>query len=233
MKNQFTEISSAKKTGWGILEGCRILAFEISLLHVQLMRVITGSAKGYGLKAPKHMGLRPTPSRVKEAIFSSLASRIPGARILELFAGTGAFSIEALSQGAESATLVENDRRASALIEENLRKTHLDSKARLIRVDARQGLEWLQKEGEVFDLIFADPPYQKKSQEKKSFSWLMALLESAILPELLAQDGVLLVEWFKKEACPKVPYWSLGREFKFGDTLVGVFRKTAATSASP
>jgi 16S rRNA (guanine966-N2)-methyltransferase len=206
------------------------------------MRVITGSAKGYGLKAPKHMHLRPTPSRVKEAIFSSLADRIPGCRVLELFAGSGAFSIEALSRGAESASIVEKDRRTIGLIQENLKKTHLESKARLIQADVRQVLERLCREGAKFDLIFADPPYQKeahlpeKSRKKgsrdtprpkfginASFSWTQFLLDSKELHSLLAPQGILLVEYFKKEIWKQNPSLQFQRDFAFGDTVVGVF----------
>lgn len=209
------------------------------------MRVISGSAKGFSLKAPRRMGLRPTPSRVKEALFSSLADRIRGARILELFAGTGAFSIEALSQGSASATLVEKDRRTVVLIEENLRKTHLQDRAQLLRMDVRQALEWFQREGARFDLIFADPPYFKKGSLScgnvgkrkdltfgaapiaQSFSWLTFLLHSPRLVRLLAPDGILLIEYFKKEKDLESPYFTLrsqGRsQFCFGDTMVTVF----------
>ncbi len=187
------------------------------------MRVISGSAKGHSLKAPKHMGLRPTPSRVKEAIFSSLASRVPDARILELFAGTGAFSIEMLSQGAASAVLVEKDARAASLIEQNLKKTHLEDKARLIRGDVRQALEWMVKESSTFDLIFADPPYDKTPSKKDDTSWLNLLLQSETLPQLLVPGGVLLIEYFKKQVPVETNGWKPGKEFKFGDTVVTVF----------
>ncbi len=215
------------------------------------MRVITGSAKGFGLKAPRHIGLRPTPSRVKEALFSSLASRIRGARVLELFAGTGAFSIEALSQGAASAILVEKDWRTATLIEENLKKTYLQDKAQLLRMDVCQALERLQRDGARFDLIFADPPYFKKAPRscgnvKKTerfrtrkdftlgtvslppfFSWLTFLLHSSVLANVLAPEGILLIEYFKKETDLESPYFTLcsqGRSrFQFGDTVVSIF----------
>jgi 16S rRNA G966 N2-methylase RsmD len=208
------------------------------------MRVITGSAKGYGLKASKHLKLRPTPARVKEAIFSSLAERIPGASVLELFAGTGAFSIETLSRGAASATIVENHRKTADLIQENLSKTHLAEKARLLKCDARQALEWLKRDGTTFDLIFADPPYLKEefsrdskgknddqdsrrfsTKKVQSFSWMSFLLESPILPDLLKTSGILMIEHFKKETAIESAHFTLTREFSFGDTVVGVFRK--------
>jgi 16S rRNA (guanine(966)-N(2))-methyltransferase RsmD len=207
------------------------------------MRVITGTAKGHTLKAPKHMHLRPTPSRVKEAIFSSYNAMIPDARVLELFAGTGAFSIETLSRGAESSIMVEKDRRTVSLIEQNLKKTHLESKARVISTDVRQALEWLTKEKKQFDIIFADPPYQKSAhlQDKgtavkknkpegkakfgvnDSFSWTQFLLDSPLLPSLLAPKGILMIEFFKKEVWKENPAFQYKRDFSFGDTVVAVF----------
>jgi len=209
------------------------------------MRVISGSAKGYGLRAPRHMKLRPTPARVKEAIFSSLAARIPGAKVLELFAGTGAFSIETLSRGAASALMVEKDGRTVALIEENLRKTKLKDRAQILRADVRQALAWLQRDGALFDIIFADPPYYKEAAsaasqktsphahpkkrenhrkaKKRSFSWVSHLLTSPFLPPLLTPQGVLLIEHFKKDILEKSPYFEFSRDFYFGDTIISVF----------
>ncbi len=204
------------------------------------MRVITGSAKGYGLKAPRRMGLRPTPSRVKEAVFSSLAERIPNARVLELFAGTGAFAIETLSRGAHSATLVEKDGRAITLIRDNLRKTHLEERAQVLRADTRQALEWLQRDGARFDLVFADPPYDKgppvenkpdgRAPRETNFSWLSCLLHSEALPRLLLPTGLLLIEYFKKETAKESPHFTLTREFRFGDTSVGVFTHSSTAA---
>ncbi len=209
------------------------------------MRVITGSAKGYGLKAPRRMKLRPTPARVKEALFSSLAARVPGAHVLDLFAGTGAFAIETLSRGAAAATLVEKDPRAITLIGQNLRKTRLEKNARVLRVDVRQALEWFQREAARFDVIFADPPYQKtelpteggvqagKHAQKERGTdhlprnwrgWLSFLLCSEILPGLLAPDGVLLIEHYKKEKVVDSSHFTMTRQLRFGDTIVGVFR---------
>jgi 16S rRNA (guanine(966)-N(2))-methyltransferase RsmD len=206
------------------------------------MRVITGSAKGYGLKAPKHMHLRPTPSRVKEAIFSSFNDRIAGSSVLELFAGTGAFAIETLSRGATSATLVEKDRRTVEIIQQNLKKTHLESKARIMQTDVRAALERLQREEFRYDIIFADPPYQKeahlsKKNEKEekprhekakfgvgsTFSWLQFLLDSSELPQLLSPQGILLIEYFKKETWKPNASFQFLKDFQFGDTIVSVF----------
>lgn len=208
------------------------------------MRVNTGSAKGYGLKAPKHMHLRPTPSRMKEAIFSSFRGLIPGSSVLELFAGTGAFSIECLSQGAASSVMVEKDRRTLKLIEENLRKTHLEDKARVIHADVRQAMERLAKEEKRYDIIFADPPYQKASHlsdresrakaveshsQKKlgaEFSWTQYLVDAPEIPKLLGKDGIFLLEYFRKENWIPSPTLEFIKDFRFGDTVVAVFKKS-------
>ena len=122
------------------------------------LRVISGSAGGLLLKSPKRHALRPTQDRIRQVIFSSLAERVPGARVLDLYAGTGSLGIEALSRGAERAVFVEQEREAVECIRENLRH------CKLTGGDVRQGdaLAYLdQTDGETFDLIFADPPYDK------------------------------------------------------------------------
>jgi 16S rRNA (guanine966-N2)-methyltransferase len=197
------------------------------------MRVITGSAKGFGLKAPKNMNLRPTPSMVKEAIFSSLGALIPNAEVLDLFAGTGAFSIECLSRGASSATLVEKDPRATKLIHENLEKTRLAEKARVLRVDVRQGLELLEREKGSYGIIFADPPYHEKIKyrpkddpsvpKNHEVTWAQFLLQSSPLASIMKPTGILMVEHFKKEALPTSALFEWVRDFRFGDTVVALF----------
>src|SRR5271170_6156379 len=121
------------------------------------LRVISGTAGGLLLKSPKRHALRPTQDRIRQVIFSSLAEQIPGARVLDLYAGTGSFGIEALSRGAASATFVEQDAEAAQCIRENLLHCRLQGDVR--REDA---LAYLDKTPpEQFDLIFSDPPYVK------------------------------------------------------------------------
>src|SRR5271156_1009661 len=125
------------------------------------LRVISGMAGGLHLKSPKRHALRPTQDRIRQVIFSSLAEVVPGARVLDLFAGTGSFGIEALSRGATSATFVEQDKEAVQCIRDNLLHCHLQG-------DVRQGdvLSYLAKPpAEPFDLVFADPPYLKSRGE--------------------------------------------------------------------
>ena len=122
------------------------------------MRVITGSAKGVRLKTPQGLETRPTADRVKEALFSVIQFELPGSRVLDLFAGTGQLGIEALSRGAGSAVFVDNRKDAAALIKENLKKTKLEDKAKVVLADFDA---FLLQNREQFDFIFLDPPYGK------------------------------------------------------------------------
>src|SRR5947207_5248019 len=151
------------------------------------MRVIAGSAGGVRLTVPKR-GVRPTMDRVKAAIFSSLAEEIIGARVLDLFAGTGALGIEALSRGADSALFVEEETSAVAAIERNLVRTKLDGRVR--KQDVFAFLRAAQI-AEPFRIVFADPPYDK-TKSGEQFTHL--LLGSVELIRMLDPDGVFVLE---------------------------------------
>lgn len=122
------------------------------------MRIITGMARGARLKAPKGLRTRPTADRVKESLFSILGDRVRGARVLDLFAGTGSLGLEALSRGASSAVFV--DRATIALVRENAVHTHLFARAQFFSQDVFLALSRLKAVGETFDLVFCDPPYE-------------------------------------------------------------------------
>ena len=122
------------------------------------MRVIAGTAGGIRLLTPEGTGIRPTSDRARESIFNSLHSRsaIQESEVLDLFAGTGALGIEALSRGAKKATFVDNSPESLELVKENLKKSGLENKAQVIKGSA---LKWLQKSSESWDLVLLDPPY--------------------------------------------------------------------------
>src|SRR5947199_1561117 len=124
------------------------------------MRVIAGSLKGRHLKAPGWEGLRPTSDKLRETLFNILAPRIAGARVVDAYAGTGANGIEALSRGALEVTFVENDRRAQALIAENLAHCGVQNACVIIREDIEHALQGLRGRP-AFDIILLDPPYDK------------------------------------------------------------------------
>ena len=128
------------------------------------MRIIAGSARGTNL-APVPRGVRPTPDRVRESLFNSLGQFFQGGAVLDLYAGTGALGIEALSRGFDRAVFVERDRKVRAVISENLRRTHLVGKSEIVGGEVEAVLATLQERRQSFDLIFADPPYRIAAAE--------------------------------------------------------------------
>lgn len=177
------------------------------------MRVIAGSAGGVRLATPTR-GVRPTMDRVKAAIFSSLGDAIIDARVLDLFAGTGALGIEALSRGAASVVFVENDRRSVALIEENLAKTKLKG-----RIRNQDVYDFLQQASNIdrFHIIFADPPYEEK---KHGESHTEKLLNNKNVPQLLEARGIFVFEKRPGEAVPERQLWRVIRQKTYGATEV-------------
>lgn len=148
------------------------------------MRVIAGKAKGRNLAAPKGRITRPTSDRVREALFSILQVRVPGSRVLDLYAGSGALGIEALSRGAGAATFVDRDVRAVAIIRMNLAACGFGHQATILRDDVLRALRALAARGETFDLVFFDPPYVS---EERARCW-------PALPAVLSDDGIVIVE---------------------------------------
>lgn len=177
------------------------------------MRVIAGSAGGVRLAVPKS-GVRPTMDRVKAAIFSSLGDAITDARVLDLFAGSGALGIEALSRGAASVLFVEEDRQLTDAIEKNLAKTKLDG-----RVRRQEVFEFLRRSAgtERFQIIFADPPYEKTSPVERLIE---RLLKSEALAQLLEPNGVFVLEKRRTEQTPVTTLWDIVRARKYGSTEV-------------
>ena len=175
------------------------------------MRVIAGSAGGIRLDVPK-TDIRPTMDRVKAAIFSSLGQRVIGARVLDLFAGTGALGIEALSRGAASATFVESDRSAIAAIERNLTRTTLSGRVR--KQDVFDFLNHAST-AERHEIIFADPPYNKS---KLGGTFTKLLLRNDRLPYRLTPDGIFVLEKMPAERLPATDLWEVVRRKTYGAT---------------
>jgi 16S rRNA (guanine966-N2)-methyltransferase len=185
------------------------------------MRVIAGRAGGIRLDVPK-TDVRPTMDRVKAAIFSSLGERVIGARVLDLFAGTGALAIEALSRGAASAMLVESNKRAVAAIENNFLKTGIEG-----RIRAQDVFDFLThaSTAETYDLIFADPPYDKS---KLGDSFTKLLLRNDRLPARLTSEGLFILEKRPGERLPASEFWEVVRQKTYGATETIFLRKTGA-----
>lgn len=127
------------------------------------MRVIAGKARSLPLQTVEGQATRPTTDRIKETLFNILQPQIPGCRFLDIFAGSGAIGIEALSRGADAAVFVEKNRKACACIRRNLAFTKLDESGKLLETDAVQAVSVLQGE-EPFHIIFMDPPYASGSE---------------------------------------------------------------------
>ncbi|HEX3032538.1 MAG TPA: 16S rRNA (guanine(966)-N(2))-methyltransferase RsmD, partial [Bacillota bacterium] len=184
------------------------------------MRVITGVARGRKLAAPKGMHTRPTTDRVKEALFNILGERVIDAKVLDLFAGTGALAIEALSRGAAQALLLDNDIQAIKAIEQNISLTGMTTKAQLIRQDVWQFIKRQQAFPPVFDIIFIDPPYEKGFEVKA--------MELITQPCWLSEEGVIVAETSKKTVMPlEVGIFRLFRQEKYGDTYLNFYSCTS------
>lgn len=180
------------------------------------MRVVAGRFGGRVLKSPSHSGLRPTSERVREAVFNILGARIVGARVLDLYAGTGALGIEALSRGASLVTFVERDRRALILLRSNLSALGLGAgETRVLPGDVPVVLRRLAKSSERFDLILADPPYDSPA--------VVQALPELARGGLLQPGGLLLVEHRSGEGMEPPTGMVLTDRRVYGATTVSIF----------
>ena len=180
------------------------------------MRIIAGSVKGRQLKAPKGRHLRPTAARVKEALFNILPHDLSGLRVLDLFAGTGNLSVEALSRGAAEAVLIDAATEAGKVIRENLRAVGFSDKAKVWVAPVLKSTQLLARRGERFDLIFLDPPYEK--------DWVGKTLRAVAQEGLLRETGILVVEHSVREKVEKdyAPL-RLRDQRRYGTTLLSFF----------
>ena len=179
------------------------------------MRVITGKARGVQLKTPEGMLTRPTTDRVKEALFSIINFDIPGAKVLDLFGGTGQLGIEALSRGAKSAVFVDAREEACKLIRENLKRTKLEQDAKVVRSDY---LDYLERCREKFSVIFLDPPYAEVFLENA--------LNRITEIDILQSDGIIVTEHpLGKELPWELEGYTRSRDYKYGKTLLTLYRK--------
>ena len=176
------------------------------------MRVIAGSLKGRRLKTPAWDGLRPTSDKLRETLFNILAPRVAGARVLDGFAGTGAIGIEALSRGAAHATFIERDRRAQALIAENLAHCGVANDAYVI-IRASVGRALADLHAASFDIMIFDPPYDEQVD---------AVLAAAA--ERLAPGGALVLEHARRRPSPeRAGAVSRTREVASGDSALALY----------
>jgi len=182
------------------------------------VRVIAGTAGGLWLEVPRVPGLRPTSDRARESLFNVLGPRLPGARVLDVFAGTGALGIEALSRGAAITVFVERSRRAREALEHNVRHCGVEGRSRVIGGHWARALERLGRTGDPaghFDLALFDPPYRWKEARR--------CLEALAAGDLLAPDGLAVIE-HRRDASPgTVSGWERTRVLEVGDTAFSMY----------
>ncbi len=196
------------------------------------MRIIGGTAGKTYINAPKGMAVRPTPDRVRQAVFNSLGGRVIGARVLELFAGTGALSLECLSRGATHAVCVELSRKHAEFIRNNAAKANLPSHSLELRVqDAFAAIHQLGSLAQSYELVFADPPYGEKNVGRRSTSFAQKLLDDPVLPQLVAESGLFILGHASRDTVT-VPeaLWIEAKVMKHGDNTMR-FLKQAVASA--
>ena len=195
------------------------------------MRIIGGSAAGLILKAPQGQGVRPTPDLVRQAVFNSMGGRVAGARVLELFGGTGALSLESLSRGASEATCVELSRKHARFIERNFERLGIDRGRFHLRVqDVFSALPQLAAGGVRFDLILADPPFGEKNVGRRSTSLSQRLLDDPVLPTVLAPGGLFVLGHTKRDTLTVTPAWTELKEMKHGDSVMLFLGANSAAS---
>jgi 16S rRNA (guanine966-N2)-methyltransferase len=177
------------------------------------LRIIAGDLKGRKLRAVPGIKTRPTANRTREAIFNILAFQIPGCRVLDLFAGTGAFGIEALSRKADAAVFIDNNKDAICVLQANIKSLNLEGQTQIIRWDLIKNLNCLSSLSLSFDLVFLDPPYLKNMIEPT--------LLNLHLSQSLSSGARIIAEHSQREPVlvRQLPF-EIADQRKYGKTLV-------------
>ncbi|MBL9117045.1 MAG: 16S rRNA (guanine(966)-N(2))-methyltransferase RsmD [Verrucomicrobiaceae bacterium] len=187
------------------------------------MRIISGMAGGLSIDVPRSV-TRPTTDKVRQAIFSMLGEMVPGARVIDLFAGSGALGLEALSRGAETCLFVDEQRQACDVIRRNLGRVRLEGgevrcgMVNRVLADLKKGQQG------AFDIVFADPPYQ---HERTAQNWAQLSLDNPDLAELLSPDGALILEYGAGTSLQvDSSRWLMVKEKEYGGTKVCWLKKS-------
>ncbi len=185
------------------------------------MRITGGVLGGLTLRTPKNYDVRPTPDMVRQAVFNSLGERVLETRVLELFGGTGALSLECLSRGARQAVCVEISRPQARMIEHNFGLTNLARNVFQIRIqDVFTAIPQLAGLGETYDLVLADPPYGEKNVGRRSTSMAQRLLDSPDLPRLLGPEGLFILGHSKRDTLEIGAAWKELKTIQHGDSMM-------------
>ena len=181
------------------------------------MRIIAGKAGRIAIKVPSAVA-RPTTDFVRQAVFSILGEKVDNARVLDLFAGSGALGLEALSRGAKSCTFVDEHRQAVSVIQENLAKARLDG-GHAVKSEVAT---FLKRDAATYDLIFADPPYWKFYGDKDHVT---DLLKSGLIPPRLAPGGWLIAEISSHQKSPECEEFTLTVRREYGSSAILLYSK--------
>ena len=181
------------------------------------MRIIAGKAGRTAIKVPSAVA-RPTTDFVRQAVFSILGEKVEGAKVLDLFAGSGALGLEALSRGAATCTFVDEHRQATQIIGENLAKAKLNG-GHAVKSEVNL---FLKRDAGTYDLIFADPPYWKYHGDKDHVT---DLLKSGLIPPRLAADGWLIVEISSHQKSPEADDFSLIARREYGSSAILIYER--------
>ena len=184
------------------------------------MRITGGEARGRIIKVPKGFAVRPTPDMMRQAMFNSLGGIVCGARVLELFAGSGALSLECMSRGALGSVCVEKSRYHADILRSNWDRQSLSLRVQ----DAYTALEQLASLGETFDLILADPPYGEKNIGIRSNSFAQKLLDISSLKRLLRTEGLFVLGHPCRETLTVESPWEEMKKLRHGDNVMRFFK---------
>ena len=187
---------------------------NIHLIGGLALRIISGMRKGLKLKSPDGMNTRPTTDRVKESVFNLLQFCIPCNSVLDLFAGSGALGIEALSRYCAHAVFVDHNKQSVTLIQDNLASARFQGNATVVCNDS---LAFLRGCTESFDLIFLDPPYNA--------NLLKPVLDEIADRSLLSEDGVIVIESEENGESFEHPFFSVRRSAKYGKTVITLLQR--------
>ncbi|MFO1460059.1 MAG: RsmD family RNA methyltransferase [Verrucomicrobiota bacterium] len=198
------------------------------------MRIIGGHAAGRIIRVPEGLGVRPMPDKVKLAVFNSLGDRVVDARVLDLFAGTGALGHECLSRGARSLYSVERSEKHARCYRRNLALTGLPESAVELRVmDVFSALPQLLETGRRFDLVIADPPYGEKNVGRRSRSAAQRLLDDPSLPQLIIPGGLFILGHARRDTLELGSLWGERRTLRHGDTIIRFLEVAPTPTAAP
>lgn len=180
------------------------------------MRIISGSLKGRKIIGYDIIGTRPTMDRVKESVFASIQEYIPDSIVLDLFAGSGNLGIEAISNGCRECFFVDNNPKCIRVIQDNLREFNILSKGTIIESDYKKVLEKFKNTGQVFDIIFVDPPYKDRI--------LLDILNYVYDNYLLSKDGIIVLEYSVDVFSEDVEGYQLLKKKRYGDKFVSIYK---------